>query len=521
MIEVTDRTDAFLSGLTDEELERSWEEARTNTRTAKRKAILRKIPLFAAAVLVLSLVTIGILLGIGKQNKDTFTDFAERIAVLGPVYADTSTVNVAYVRIGDHVAMYDRLPLTGDLSSYMGDLLQEGPSSSNMVIFDISGNKDCQNSCDCSWYRLKGIRNLRYLLRKDSEGNLSAWQFGLFMSFQEGAWRKLFSEDVEKEAEYGYRERLEVLCQAADDRDIVRIEVLPSNSSFAARSMPYAELEEYVDEIGTKTIEDRQTITQLLEILKCMKDVPGTEEALLEHQHIFRSEKVKEIVEACYLSGKLGPVTRYERNVRLVFSDGSNDLLSYTAVSGAFSYSGQEGIELSDGDMLRINSFLGIDTEWTLPDEFGRAKTPDDPEPVGTSSDLWSDYNAGCYVTPAGTMVVCVKHGGEAYTEEITAYHLKDRNDNNTMSVQVRYVKYGRSEQFAAMNTLTRQMSEPDSGTGFSHGIFAFGISEIYNKVNVYLYDFNEENTAAILAAAEDPDMFQFIDSRTWMQNAF
>ncbi len=522
MIETAEKTDVFLSGLNDEDLERSWEEARANTRTAKRKAFLRKVPILAAAVLVLSLVVTGITLGIrtnGRNNK-TFTEFQEKIAALGHVATDSSIANAAYVRIGDHVAMYDILPVTEDLSSYLGDLFQEGPSSLNMAASGISGNEDCLNSCDCSWYRLKGVRNLKYLLRKDSEDNLTAWRFGLFMSFQEGSWRKLFPENVEKEAEYGYQERLEVLCQANDAKDVVRIEVLPSGASFAAWSLPYDEQKEYAGEIGTKTIEDRSTITEILEILKGMKDVPGTADEILKHLNIFRSEKVKEIVEACYLAGELGPVTRYERNVRLVFSDGSSDLLNYTAVSGAFSYDGQPCIELGNVEMLRINEFLGIDTEWALPDDFGKAETPDDQEPAGTPSALWSDYNAGCYETPAGTVVVCVKHGGESYAEEITAYNLKISYGNSTMPAQVRYVKYSRAEQIAAANALTKQMRDSSSGTGYAYGISAFGVSEVYNKVNVYLYDFNEENIAAILSAVEDPDMIQFVYSGyMWIQD--
>ena len=522
MIETADKTDVFLSGLNDEDLEKSWEEARANTRTAKRKAFLRKVPILVAAILVLSLVPIGITIGIRNNGKNNgiFTEFQEKIAALGTVVTDSSMANAAYVRIGDHVAMYGILPVTEDLSSYLGDLFQEGPSSLNMAASGISGNEDCLNSCDCSWYRLKGVRNLKYLLRKDSEGNLTAWRFGLFMSFQEGSWRKLFPENVEKEAEYGYQERLEVLCQASDAKDVVRIEVLPSGASFAARSLPYDEQKEYAGEIGTKTIEDRSTITEILEILKGMKDVPGTADEILKHLNIFRSEKVKEIVEACYLAGELGPVTRYERNVRLVFSDGSSDLLNYTAVSGAFSYDGQPCIELGNVEMLRINELLGIDTEWALPDDFGKAETPDDQEPAGTPSDLWSDYNAGCYETPAGTVVVCVKHGGESYAEEITAYNLKISYGNSTMPAQVRYVKYSRAEQIAAVNALAKQMRDPDSGTGYAYGISGFGVSEVYNKVNVYLYDFNEENIAAILSAVEDPDMIQFVYSGyTWIQD--
>ncbi|MBQ6542197.1 MAG: hypothetical protein IJL73_06950 [Lachnospiraceae bacterium] len=522
MIETADKTDVFLSGLNDEDLEKSWEEARANTRTAKRKAFLRKVPILAAAVLVLSLVPIGITIGIRNNGKNNgiFTEFQEKIAALGPVATDSSMANAAYVRIGDHVAMYGILPVTEDLSSYLGDLFQEGPSSLNMAASGISGNEDCMNSCDCSWYRLKGVRNLRYLLRKDSEGNLTAWRFGLFMSSQEGSWRKLFQENVEKEPEYGYRERLEVLCQAVDAKDIVRIDVLPSESSFAASSMPYSEGKEYTDEIGTKTIEDRRTITEILEIMKGMKDVPGTEDEILKHLNIFRSEKVKDIVETCYLSGELGPVTCYERNVRLVFSDGSSDLLSYTAVSGAFSYNGQKCIELSDGEMQRINELLGIDTDWDLPDDFGKTEAPDEQEQDGTPSDLWSDYDAGCYETPAGTVVVCVKRGGEAYADEITAYHLKDSYNKSPMPVQVRYVKYSRAEQIAAVNALAKQMRDPDSGTGYAYGISGFGVSEVYNKVNVYLYDFSEENIAAILAAAEDPDMVQFVYSGyAWIQD--
>ena len=139
---------------------------------------------------------------------------------------------------------------------------------------------------------------------------------------------------------------------------------------------------------------------------------------------------------------------------------------------------------------------------------------------IGTPSALWSDYNAGCYETPAGTVVVCVKHGGESYAEEITAYNLKISYGNSTMPAQVRYVKYSRAEQIAAANALTKQMRDSSSGTGYAYGISAFGVSEVYNKVNVYLYDFNEENIAAILSAVEDPDMIQFVYSGyTWIQD--
>ncbi len=523
MIATINRDDIFFSGLNDEVFERSWEEARADTRIVRRKAFMKKIPFLTVALLVMALVPIGIVYGIrdNERNNETYIAFENKIAAAGNTIIEDSLYNYAHVRIGNHVAQYERLPFESEeLTPFIGDFYTEGPNSSDPLVLGVLSaiqEEDCLNSCDCSWFRLKGVRNLKYLLRKDSEGNLTAWRFGLFMSFQEGSWRKLFPENVEKEAEYGYQERLEVLCQASDAKDVVRIEVLPSGASLAALSMPTSELEVQVGEIGTKTIEERRTITEILDILKGMKDVPNTGEDNLKHLHIFRSERVKDIVESCYLAGELGPVTRYERSVRLVFSDGSSDLLSYTAVSGAFSYYKQKCIELNDEEMLRINTLFGIDTEWTLPDEFGKAEMTDDKEPAGTPSDIWSDYDAGCYETPAGTVVICVKHGGEAYADEITAYNLKTSYNNSSMPVQVRYVKYSRSEQISTVNVLAKQMRDRDSSTGYKYGISAFGVSEIYNKVNIYLYDFNEENIAAILAAVGDSDMIQFVRNYyTW-----
>ena len=40
----TEKTEGFLSGLGDSDLERSWEEARADTRAAKRRTFLRKAP---------------------------------------------------------------------------------------------------------------------------------------------------------------------------------------------------------------------------------------------------------------------------------------------------------------------------------------------------------------------------------------------------------------------------------------------------------------------------------------------
>ncbi|MBQ7600779.1 MAG: hypothetical protein IJU49_01255 [Lachnospiraceae bacterium] len=458
--------------------------------------------------MVLGLGIGGAVLGIqsARRNNKTFAAFQKLIAAAdtsGVSFADGDMKNAAYVRIGDHVARYDRLPTDGtDLSSFLGEFFAEGPSSSDFQVPQTEGNEDCLNSCDCSWYRLKGVQNLQYLLRKDAEGTLSAWKFGLFMSFQEGSWQKLFPGNVVKDAEYGYRERLEVLCQVADAKDVARIEILPSGSSFTASSVSYSEWKEYADKIGTKTINDRRTVTEILEILKGMKDVPGTEDEILKHLHIFRSEHMKDVVETCYLAGELSPVTRYERNVRLVFSDGSSDLLHFTAVSGAFSYSGQQCIELSDVEMRQINELFGIDTEWTLPDGFGEEVLPAGPK---ASQENWASYSAGRYETPAGTLVICIKRGAEAYEDRFAA------SGAGYDHVHVRYVKYSRAELIGASKTLSAALRDPDSPTGYSHGAKGFGVSEITNKAVVYLKELSEENMTAILAMAEDPDMIRFI----------
>ena len=305
--------------------------------------------------MLLALIPIGIRVVESRVGweESTYAEFSEALSAMNASHTNSSISNsilgsnIAYVKIGDHVAMYDRLSSeTMDLTSYQGRLFAEGPSS-EVHSLDVLGNKDCQASCDCKWYRLKGVRNLQYLIKEDANGELSAWQFGLFMSFQEGAWRKLFPEEVKKEAEYGCRERLEVLCQVSSAKDIARIEVLPGASTLLSSTIPVTEYRKYEEEIRTKTIEDHRTIEELLTIFRNMKDVLSSPQDIQAHLRVFRSELMRNNVETSWLAGELGPLMRYDRKIRLVFSDGSNTLLTYSAVSGAFSYYGKNASSLA------------------------------------------------------------------------------------------------------------------------------------------------------------------------------
>ena len=516
-----DKTQEFMSGLGDADIEKSWEEAKTETKAARKKAFLRKVPVLAAAVALLALIPAGILVwgGRGNREESTYSEFSEAVSVrdtsmqiTSPSFTDI-TGNNAYVQIGDHVAMYDRLTTdTVNLASYQGELFVEGPSSDEVSFYDLQGDESCLASRNCKWYRLKGVQNLRFLIKEDAKGELSAWQFGMFMSIQEGNWQKLFPGDVVKEWEYGCRERLEVLYQVSGAKDIDRIEVLPGASGLLS-VIPVNEFRRYAEELGTRTIEDRGKIREILTILWNMKDVPSSGQDIQAHLGVFRSELMRDNVETCYLAAELGPLMRYERKIRLVFSDGSSETLFYSAVSGAFSYYGQRCIELNDKDMARVNKLFGIDTAWTLPEDFGKEASSDAPGSVPPSGSA-GDYKAGCYETPAGTQVVCVKQGGEAYTESIIDIYARETSLGlaaNRDAIRVRYVKYSRAELIASQHALFEKMKDPQSETGFSYSIFSFGINEIYNQVMVYILDPSEENIAEILTFVEDPDMFLFV----------
>ena len=521
-----DKTQAFMSGLGDAELEKSWEEAKAETQAARKKALLKKVPVLAAAVVLLALIPAGILIFGGRSSREesTYAAFSEAVSELNTSFSSPTSIiddvqgRESYVRIGDHVAMYEKLSSgTVDLSAYQGELFVEGPSSDEVSFYDLGGDENCLASRNCKWYRLKGVQNLRFLIKEDANGELSAWQFGLFMSFQEGAWRKLFPGDVVKEWEYGCRERLEVLCQVSDAKDIVRIEVLPGTSagiSGLLTMMPVTEFRKYAEELGTRTIEDRGKIGEILTILWNMKDVPSSPQEIQAHLRVFRSELMRDNVETCYLAAELGPLLRYDRKIRLVFSDGSSETLTYSAVSGAFYYYGQRCIELNDKDMARVNKLFGIDTTWSLPDDFGKKEASDTPPADDSSGSPGDYYKAGIYETPAGTLVVCVKEGGENYVKEVLSAYSRENlavKEADSSAIRIRYVKYSRAELIAGQHAIFETMKDPQSKTGFSYSILAFGINEVYNQVTVYILDPSEENMAAVLSFVEDPDMFEFV----------
>ena len=118
-------------------------------------------------------------------------------------------------------------------------------------------------------------------------------------------------------------------------------------------------------QIGWKS--SAEFLTQkMCRALKCFRarpvlPLPKTE-AASDSIRVFRSEQIETNVETCYRYGSLGPLARYERLIRLVFSDGSDDVLHYSAVGGSFEYDGVKCNGLRDEEMTVINDALIINT---------------------------------------------------------------------------------------------------------------------------------------------------------------
>ncbi len=58
---------------------------------------------------------------------------------------------------------------------------------------------------------------------------------------------------------------------------------------------------------------------------------------------------------------------------------------------------------------------------------------------------------------------------------------------------------------------LSEQMKDQNPENEFSHGIFAFGISEVYNRVSIYINNFKNEGIDSIYASIAFPELVQVI----------
>ena len=127
-------------------------------------------------------------------------------------------------------------------------------------------------------------------------------------------------------------------------------------------------------------------------------------------------------------------------------------------------------------------------------------------------------YYGGRYIDTDGTLVICIKEGGEAYEERLT----KGWEVGGYKKYRVEYVKYSETEMTAMAGAFRLRAeelmaSDPETFSGIQ--ITAYGYS--LKGIHLYLYPANvdEAAIAKLLALADDPDIVKIIASNDLVVN--
>ena len=119
-------------------------------------------------------------------------------------------------------------------------------------------------------------------------------------------------------------------------------------------------------------------------------------------------------------------------------------------------------------------------------------------EDIGSYSKRAAEYFAGRYVDEDGTLVLCIKNGGEEFEELLTKVY-----GSGYKNVRISYVKYSELDiiaQYAHLKERIQNAEEEISGIVRSYGVGSNGIAIGVNENN-------EEKMAKIRALADDPEV--------------
>jgi hypothetical protein len=239
-------------------------------------------------------------------------------AMLAEQSADT-TMHYTETSIGDRVAGYYEVTLRhAALEKYLGEMYAQ--------------------TGEVTWYYPSDADNLKYLIREQSDGALSLWEFGDFV--------------VEDGETYTYGEVLSLVYGVESAEDIVSITGAPSRADNTDLG------QQIQKEIGTHTDSDRADIAAFYDIVKEVVCFGADSESVADPNRFtysFSTDAADKLT-----SGESSCATR---SLTVTLQSGTTiDSWQYDALSGSFfEYGGIFTQPLSDENVSVLNRILGIE----------------------------------------------------------------------------------------------------------------------------------------------------------------
>lgn len=269
----------------------------------------KKWLLMAAVVLMLLLLGTGCLKHTeeGTLNSDGAGEPVDIDTLLSPQGAWEPVLFTAAVDVYGRTAVYNMIP--------------EGDSAK------LSGNLGDPFGGTSEWYTVSGHDNIQYLIRH-TDGNYSLWKFSCFA-----------------EADYPYRDVLEVVYNIRSAADIAEIVVMPANMDNTAAGM------ELQKEIGTMTVTDEEEIAAVYDMISALTCYGENNWERIDLGDYSEEGMLNQVLLGRYLT--------------LVSADGKEfNQLKYTGVSGTFyEYHGIAYSPLTAEQKKEVDRILKIETE--------------------------------------------------------------------------------------------------------------------------------------------------------------
>lgn len=307
----------------------------------KKHALLPWAAIGACLVLLAGLL----LYAAGAFRFRTIEGLIDACTGRGGVY--TAEMPFRYVAVNDRFAEYHMVKSvrSSDLVGYVGE--------------KYAGD----------FHRVKGTRNLKYLILRDSGGGLSLWAFSSFIvtesdSLKETCFKTAHGADPSKTmvfTPYTYGDTAAVFYGMNGPDDIAGITAEPPTDTGSEESRALRR------EIGTRTVTDRAQIAVFYDILSrtvCKGTAGGRGyEDLPDRFSYSFSPPDPEGKRTWADRRKDGELMRAERWLTVKLTDGTvADQWKYDAIKGCFYETGGIAAEpLSEADVYTLNGILGIE----------------------------------------------------------------------------------------------------------------------------------------------------------------
>ena len=265
----------------------------------------------------------------------------------------TNVASYTYVPVENKVAsyIYQEGKTSQDLEDELGDVYVELGDFYEVTREENETDESYQIRCNfwnevqnCTWYKLKNVNNVEYLIRENATGELSLWKFDVF--FVDGTSADNV-RDAFPEAEldsYTYGEEIFYVYNVDSAEDI---------KSITVKSASHTDLEKLnniSNKIETFEIVEREKIEYLYDVFSEMI-CNGYDEMIINYRTAEMQEKIESDQDNVFL---------YLRELEIHLENGNSiNGLTYSSAAGAFyKYVNYKPVE--EDTALRIDEIFQI-----------------------------------------------------------------------------------------------------------------------------------------------------------------